>query len=85
MIPDGKNCHKFTKSDRVKNTKLLGKLKSEHESIPAAFEIVADLMQGNQLLVRLRSQQHIVTNRKVHFTELSAYHSGRCGSGEVCR
>lgn len=50
LIPDGKNCHKFTKSGRVKNMELLGKLRRGHVSIPAVFEMKknenADIWMG---------------------------------------
>ena len=70
MIPDGKNCHKFTKSDRVKNTKLLGKLRSEHESIPAAFEMKksenADIWLG-ELCKNIKFRKRLIAFNYVLF------------------
>lgn len=71
MIPDGKNCHKFTKSGRVKNTKLLGKLRSEHESIPAAFEMKksenADIWLGELCKnIKFRTKAHRVQLRALY-------------------
>ena len=46
LIPDGENCHKFTKSGRSKNTELVKKLKSKHINMPATFEIEQDNDSG---------------------------------------
>lgn len=46
LIPEGENCHKFTKNGCTKNMEVVKRLKSSHISIPATFEMELDKESG---------------------------------------
>lgn len=46
LIPDGENCHKFTKSGRTKNLDLVKLLRKKRINVPATFEMEQEKSSG---------------------------------------
>ncbi|MBT9788474.1 hypothetical protein GPK90_03740 [Clostridium sp. MCC344] len=46
LIPNGEKNHRFTKSGKTKNMELLKRLKSNHISVPTAYEMKLDKKTG---------------------------------------